>query len=401
LGETELRLVKQRFGFPPDKTFYVPAEALADFRQTAERGKLAETQWQERARAYAGAHPEAFAEYQQALRGELPAGWEQALPAFSPDKPLATREASGRVLNALAPHLPLLVGGSADLAPSTMTLLKDFCDFSPEEHGCPNFHFGVREHAMAGILNGLALHGGLRAYGATFLTFSDYLRPSLRLAALMKLPVIFIFTHDSVGMGEDGPTHQPVEQLMSLRALPNLTLIRPADAQETAQAWQVALTLRGPVALVFSRQKLPVLDPARYALAGQVAKGGYVLSPGAGAPAAILLATGSEVSLALGAQALLAQQGISTRVVSLPSWELFRAQPQSYRDEVLPPGVKARLGVEAGVTLGWREWVGEAGDVLGLDHFGASAPGNVVFEKFGFTAGNAAQRVLALLGRTP
>jgi transketolase len=399
LGEAETRLVKAHFGFPPDQKFYLPPEALADFRQTAERGQLAEAQWQAVAQAYAQAHPQAYAQWQQALRGELPAGWEQALPVFPSEKPLATREASGQVLNALAPHLPLLVGGSADLAPSTMTRLKDFCDFSPDTHGCPNFHFGVREHAMAGILNGLALHGGLRAFGATFLTFSDYLRPSLRLAALMRLPVILVFTHDSIGMGEDGPTHQPVEQLMSLRTLPNFTLIRPADAQETAQAWAVALKAQGPVALVFSRQKLPVLDPARYALAGQVARGGYVLSPGEGEPQALLLATGSEVALALAAQALLAKQGVAVRVVSLPSWELFRVQPQSYRDEVLPPQIRVRLAVEAGVSLGWREWVGDLGAVLGLDHFGASAPGNVVQEKFGFTPELVAQRVLALLGR--
>ncbi|NTV53329.1 MAG: transketolase [Candidatus Firestonebacteria bacterium] len=399
LGAAELRLVKEHFGFSPDASFAVFAEALADFRAAAERGRAAESAWEAQAAAYAAAHPDAYAEYRQALRGELPEGWEKVLPVFPADKPLATREASGQVLNALAPYLPLLVGGSADLAPSTMTLLKAFPDFSSQEHGGSNFHFGVREHAMAGMLNGMALHGGLRVYGATFLTFSDYLRPSLRLSALMKLPVIFVFTHDSVGMGEDGPTHQPVEQLMSLRLIPNLTVIRPADAQETVQAWRLALTLPGPVALVLSRQKLPVLDPSRYVLTGQVAKGGYVLSPEVGAPAAVLMATGSEVSLALAAQALLARQGISVRVVSLPSWELFRAQPKSYRDEVLPPRTKARLALEAGVTSGWREWVGDNGDVLGLDHFGASAPGKVVQEKFGFTPEHAAQRVLALLGR--
>ena len=403
LGEEELRLTKQNLGWPVEPPFHIPDQALARFRQAVERGRDWETDWQTRFAAYAAAYPELAAEWEMAMSGELPPGWDADLPVFKPeDGPLATRVASGKVLNALAPRLPTLIGGAADLAPSNKTYLNGQGDFEADTPGGRNLHFGVREHAMGAILNGLTLHGGVITYGGTFLVFSDYMRPAIRLAAMMELPVIYVFTHDSIGIGEDGPTHQPIEQLAALRAIPGLTVIRPADANETVEAWRVALTHRdGPVALALTRQKLPTLDRARLAPADGLARGAYILAEAEnGQPEVIIIATGSEVHVALAAQELLAQRGVAARVVNMPSWELFERQPRDYRHAVLPPAITARLAVEAGVAQGWHRYVGPAGDVVSIERFGASAPYKVLWEKFGFTAENVATRALALLGQT-
>ncbi len=399
LGEEEVRLTKEALGWPPDAHFLIPDEALAVFRQAVERGREAEAQWRETCERYRAAYPEEGALLETLWAGRLPAGWIDALPTFAPaDGPLATRKASGAVLNALAPALPTLIGGSADLAPSNVTLLKGFADFQRETPAGRNLRFGVREHAMGSVLNGLASHGGVFPYGGTFLVFSDYMRPAVRLAAMMHLPVVYVWTHDSVWIGEDGPTHQPVEQLAALRAIPNLVVIRPADGNETTAAWRVALERRdGPTALALTRQKLPVLFETTRNPAEKVARGAYVLADSSGIPSVLLIASGSEVHLALEARDLLAEKGIAVRVVSMPSWELFDAQPASYRDAVLPPQVTARLAIEAGVTQGWAKYVGLAGDVMGLDRFGASAPYRVLMEKFGFTAEAVVERALNLL----
>ncbi len=399
LGEEEVRLTKEALGWPPDAHFLIPNEALAVFRQAVKRGREAEAQWRETCERYRAAYPEEGALLETLWAGRLPAGWIDALPTFAPaDGPLATRKASGAVLNALAPALPTLIGGSADLAPSNVTLLKGFADFQRETPAGRNLRFGVREHAMGSVLNGLASHGGVFPYGGTFLVFSDYMRPAVRLAAMMHLPVVYVWTHDSVWIGEDGPTHQPVEQLAALRAIPNLVVIRPADGNETAAAWRVALERRdGPTALALTRQKLPVLFETTRNPAEKVARGAYVLADSSGIPSVLLIASGSEVHLALEARDLLAEKGIAVRVVSMPSWELFDAQPASYRDAVLPPQVTARLAIEAGVTQGWAKYVGLAGDVMGLDRFGASAPYKVLMEKFGFTAEAVAEQALNLL----
>ena len=383
LGEEEVRLTKEALGWPPDARFYIPDEALAHFRTALRQGAEAQGAWQAMFERYAARYPDLAAEWRRRMAGELPAGWQVALPHFeAEDGPLATRAAGGKVLNALASVLPELVGGSADLHPSTKTYLAAYPAVGKGEYGGRNLHFGIREQAMGAVENGLALHGGYRPYGSTFLVFADYMRPPIRLAALMKLPVIYVFTHDSIFVGEDGPTHQPVEQALSLRAIPGLTVFRPADANETAAAWRWIIEHRdGPVALLLSRQKLPILPGVR---AEGVARGGYVLAD-AGEPRLILIATGSEVALALAAQQRLAQEGVAARVVSLPSWERFAAQPQEYRDAVLPPQVTARLAIEAGVSLGWERYVGPQGAVLGQDRFGASAPYQVLAEKFGFT----------------
>jgi transketolase len=395
LGEEEVRRTKEALGSPPDAHFLVPEEALAHFRAALDRGNRAQSDWEAVFGRYAAEHPTQAAEWQRRLAGELPEDWREALPAFAPDGPdVATRVAGGNVLEALASVVPELVGGSADLHPSTKTFLKAYQSIRAGAFWGRNLHFGVREHAMGGILNGLALHGGLIPYGSTFLVFSDYMRPAIRLAALMGLPVIYVFTHDSIFVGEDGPTHQPVEHAASLRAIPCLVTLRPADARETAGAWMVALERKeGPTALLLSRQKVPVLvetDPSAVAL------GAYVLAD-AEDPQLILMASGSEVSLALEAQALLSEQGIAARVVSMPSWELFEAQPQSFRDEVLPPEVTARLAVEAGVGLGWDRYVGPAGVTCTLSRFGASAPYKVLAEEFGFTPEAVAKRAKGLL----
>ncbi len=386
LGAEEIRVTKQVLGWDPDRSFHVPAEAQAEWRKCQARGAAQEAAWKGRFEAYRAAFPEAAAEFEAFLAGGLPADWEAALPAYTAADPkAATREASGRTLNALAACIPNLIGGSADLAPSNNTFLKGGGEFSKQASG-RNFHWGIREHAMGACLNGMALHGGVRAFGATFLIFSDYMRPSIRLASLMGLPVVYVFTHDSIGVGEDGPTHQPVEQVMSLRLIPNLRVLRPADATETVEAWRLALARQdGPTVLALTRQKLPVLDRAKLQPAAGVARGGYVLAGAPGTPKVLLIASGSEVHLALAAKERLDAEGIGSRVVSMPSLELFLAQPRAYRDEVLPPSVRARVVVEAGVSLGWERIAGDRGHIIGLDRFGASAPAELLFERFGFS----------------
>ena len=395
LGPDEVRLTKEALGWPPEAQFLIPDEALAHFRQALEQGARAQQAWDELFVRYEEEHPALAAEWKRRLAGELPAGWEESLPTFTPeDGPIATRAAGGKIMAALAPALPELVGGSADLHPSTKTYLSAYPAVENGKYGARNLHFGVREHTMGGILNGMALHGGFRPYGSTFLVFSDYMRPSIRLAALMEQPVIYVFTHDSIFVGEDGPTHQPVEHIASLRSIPGLTVLRPADANETVAAWHTLLEHRaGPVALLLSRQKLPVLAEVD---AGGVARGGYVLAD-AEDPQVILIGSGSEVETILGTQKLLAEEGIAARVVSMPSWELFEAQPQEYRESVLPPEVTARVAVEAGVPLGWERYVGPQGAIVALDRFGASAPYKVLAEEFGFTPETVVARAKTLL----
>jgi transketolase len=400
LGPEEVRLTKECLGCPPDAVFCVADKARAHFRKCLDRGVRAEAAWQRKFESWTRKYPELAAEWHRVQAGELPAGWDAGVPDFTESKPIATRAASGQVLNALAEKLPELIGGSADLAPSNNTLIKSAPDFQKDRYHGRNLRFGVREHAMGAILSGMALHRGVRPYGGTFLVFADYMRPAIRLAALMKLPVIYVFTHDSIAVGEDGPTHQPVEHLASLRTIPGLRVIRPADAVETAAAWRVALqTTDGPVALVLSRQNLPELERGKTAPVGGLDRGAYVLAEADSTPDVILIATGSEVQLALKAREILAGKGAVARVVSMPSWELFEAQPRDYRDTVLPPEVKRRLAIEAGIAMGWERYTGAGGAFVGMTSFGASAPGGVVMEKFGFTAENVAVRVLALLGR--
>jgi len=399
LGEEEVRLTKEALGWPPDAHFLVPEETEVMARQALEQGAIAWAQWKDRFTRYQQAHPQEAALLERMWAGKLPAGWADALPSFSPDDgPLATRKASGAVLTELAPALPTLIGGSADLAPSTNTYLKAYDDFQPDTPTGRNLRFGVREHAMGAIANGIALHGECIPYGGTFMVFSDYMRAPVRLAALMKLRVVYVWTHDSVWLGEDGPTHQPIEHLMSLRAIPNLAVIRPADANETAAAWQVALTRKtGPTALILSRQKLPILVETTPDPAETVARGAYVVADAPATPDVILIATGSEVPLALEARQMLAEEDVAARVVSMPCWKLFDAQPEAYRNDVLPPQIRARLAIEAGATLGWAKYVGLDGDVIGLDRFGASAPYQVLQEHFGFTPQKVVQRALKLL----
>jgi transketolase len=416
LGAEETRLAKERLGWPTEPPFYIPDEARDHFREAIARGQQAEDQWNALRAGYEQKFPAEAAELERLIEGRLPEDWDVGIPQFSAEKPLATRAASGKVLNALAPHLPELIGGSADLDPSTYTALKNMGDFQnpdraggdmqgssggPWSYAGRNIHFGVREHAMGAILNGLAAHGGIIPYGATFLNFADYMRPPMRLAAMMSIGPIYVFTHDSIGLGEDGPTHEPVEQLLSLRAIPALIVIRPADANETAAAWRIAIREREhPVALILSRQNLPVLDLGRYPqLIEGVPRGGYVLERAAddAHPQAILIATGSEVSLALAAREQLARQSIDVRVVSMPSWNLFERQPAEYRERVVPPGARL-LAIEAGVSLGWRPYVGPQIAVIGVDRYGASAPGKLVMEKYGFNVDNVVARVRELLG---
>ena len=417
LGPDEVKAAKENLGWVLDPPFFIPGQALEHFREAVDIGKLAEAEWNSRFAAYEKAFPDVAREFQQAMRGELPAGWDADISTFPPDaKGVSTRIASGKTLNAIAPKIPTLIGGSADLNPSTETAMKGLGDFEPSDFAVSvaqglvgggtsyagrNLAFGVREHAMGAIANGLAVHGGIVPFTATFLTFSDYMRGAIRLAAIMDAHVIFVFTHDSIGLGEDGPTHQPIEQLAALRAIPRLTVIRPGDANEAAAAWRVAMEAKGPVVLVFTRQGVPILDRAQYASADGLTRGAYVLADAKdGKPDVILIATGSEVQLIVGAQKKLQEQGIAARIVSMPSWELFDAQPQEYRDAVLPPSVRARLAVEAGVPQGWHKYVGSDGDVIGLDRFGASAPYQVIFEKMGFTVDNVVARAKELLGNS-
>jgi transketolase len=415
LGADEVIATKKNLGWPLEPTFYMPEEALAHFRRAVSQGGQLEEKWNANLESYGKAFPELRKEWDQGINSILPEGWDKDIPAFAPDpKGLATRAAGGQVMNAIASHLTFLIGGSADLNPSTNTALKGKGNFQPPGAGDEtiqgsvsgpwgyegaNMAFGVREHGMGGILSGMALHGGLLPYGSTFFVFSDYMRPAIRLAALMKLHVIYVFTHDSIAVGEDGPTHQPVEQLFSLRVIPGLTVIRPADANETAEAWRTAIENRnGPTAIILTRQNVPVMDRGKLSPAAELRKGAYVLSnSSSGKPDVILIATGSEVHLALGAQEKLLTEDIRTRVVSMPSWELFDQQPEDYRHQVLPRDVPLRVSIEAGVTLGWHRYVGKEGEIIGIDHFGASAPGNVVPREFGFTPENILHRVRSLL----
>jgi transketolase len=399
LGEEEVRLTKKNLGWPEDRHFMVPDEALALFRRCAGRGKDEEKLWQDKFNAYKKSNPDLAEKFSNAVNGILADGWEQDLPVFSPkDGSIATRAASGKVINAIAGKITSLIGGSADLAPSNNTIIDSSDDFQKGNYGGRNIRFGVREHSMAAIMSGIALHKGFIPYGGTFLVFADYMKPSIRLASLMGLPVIYVFTHDSIAVGEDGPTHQPVEHLASLRIIPGLIVLRPADATETTEAWRQAIKINDrPVALILSRQKLPVLDRSRYAPAEELEKGAYILADSDDAPKVILMATGSEVHIALSAREMLLKKGISARVVSMPSLELFEKTSQEYKDSVLLPEVKARIAVEAGHTMGWERYAGEKGAVIGIDRFGASAPGETLMEKFGFTAEAIVKRALDIL----
>jgi len=401
LGKEEVRLTKEGFGFPVDDSFHVPKEVLDLCRECVERGETAQSHWQNKFDAYETVYPDLAEQWTHAIKGNLPSQWDLDLPEFKPaDGPIATRAASGKVLNAIAEKIPLLLGGSADLAPSNKTVIESSFDFQKNSYNGRNIRFGVREHAMGGILNGISLHGGLKPYGGTFLVFADYMRSSIRLAGLMKLPVIYVFTHDSIAVGEDGPTHQPVEQLASLRAIPGLTVIRPADSLETTEAWRLAVkNTEGPVALILSRQKLPTLDRTEYASADGLAKGAYILSHSDQKPEIILIATGSEVSITLEAKKELLKKDIQARVVSMPSWELFEKTSQEYKDKVLLPDVTTRIAVEAGLPMGWERYATSAGKTVGIGRFGASAPGGTLLEKFGFTSENIVQKAIALLNR--
>lgn len=400
LGVDEVCLTKKNLGCSPDQDFCITSEALDVFRHCKQKGQEAENLWKNLFLSYEKDFPELANEFNAFLNGSLPEKWDSQIPDFAESGPIATRAASGQVLNALADKISNLIGGSADLAPSNKTIINTSHDFQKESPDGRNIRFGVREHAMGAIMSGMALHRGLRPYGGTFLVFADYMRPSVRLAALMKLPVIYVFTHDSIAVGEDGPTHQPVEHLASLRIIPNLLVIRPADATETAEAWrQAILSNNQPTALILSRQKLEVMPRAEnaYPSASNLAKGAYVLSDTETKPDLIVMASGSEVQLALKTKELLQEKGIQVRVVSMPSWELFEKMPEEYREKVLPPEVTARIAVEAGVPMGWERYVGSQGAVVGIDHFGASAPGGILMEKFGFTTDTIVSKALEIL----
>ena len=399
LGNEEIRLTKKNLGWPEEPSFLIPDEARNQFRQAVEKGTEMENLWNDRFRSYNEAFPELTEAWHRFMDGAFAEGWERDIPGFPADpKGIATRVASGTVLNAIAKQIPNLMGGSADLAPSNKTEIKGEADFQPDTFRGRNLRFGVREHGMGAILNGMALHGGVIPYGGTFLIFSDYMRPAIRLSALMGLKVIYIFTHDSIGLGEDGPTHQPVEQLAALRAIPGLTVIRPCDANETAESWKAALMSDGPVALALTRQGLPILDRTVYPPAKNLARGAYILKgEKERRPDIILIATGSEVHIAIEAAKKLDAKGINTRVVNMPSWELFDRQDEEYRRQILPPETKARIAIEAGVSQGWHRYVGDMGRVIGLDRFGASAPSRILYEKFGFTPDHLIETALTLL----
>lgn len=400
LGEEEIRRTKEFYGWPEDKKFYVPAEVREHMHAAIDRGKLLEQEWNEKMEAYREEYPGLADEFDSALKGELPPDWDADLPEWSPgDGPMATRKSGGDALRGIAPRVKTLVGGSGDLAPSTKTLQEGTDYFEKGEYANRNVAFGVRELGMCGVASGMALHGGVRPYAATFFVFTDYARPSIRLAALMGLPVIYHMTHDSIGIGEDGPTHQPVEHLASFRAMPNMCVIRPADPNEAAQAWRTAVARQdGPTMMILTRQKLDVLDRSKLAPAEGLRRGAYVISPEQGESAdAILMGSGSEVPILLDAQEPLREAGIDARVVSFPSWELFREQSEQYRDEVLPPDVTARLAVETAVMQGWREWVGDSGETIGMDRFGSSAPGEENFEHYGFTVDHVVEKARELV----
>ncbi|HXD32935.1 MAG TPA: transketolase [Pyrinomonadaceae bacterium] len=398
-GADAVRETKRHLGWPEDKQFYIPDEALQHFRQAIERGAQQEASWRARVEDYGQKYPEPGKMWSSVMGGDLPEGWEDNLPTFENAKPMATRAASGEVINALAPHLPMLIGGSADLGPSNNTDIKNGGDFEAESTAGRIVHWGIREHAMGSTLTGMSLNGGLIPFGGTFMCFSDYMRPSIRLAALSEVQVIYVFTHDSIGLGEDGPTHQPIEHLAALRAIPHLFVIRPADSHEVREAWRVAIKRRNlPTALALTRQKVPLIDRSVYSSADGLLRGGYVLAEAdGGTPKLILIATGSEVSLALEARAQLQSEGIATRVVSLPCWELFEEQSREYRDEVLPPSIGSRLAIEAGVRQGWERYIGFNGDAICLDRFGASAPGDVAMRELGFNVDNVVDRATKLV----
>jgi len=401
LGAEEVKLTKKFYGWPLEPEFYVPDEALAEFRRCVDRGAESEREWTAQFASYERENPGEAAAFKAMLAGKLPDGWDAELPTFTPKDSLATRESASKAEQAIALHDWRLFGGAADLNESTFTDIKDGGDFERDNYSGRNLHFGIREHGMCSILNGIALHGGFIPFGSSFLVFTDYCRPSIRLAALMGIHVVFVFTHDSIGLGEDGPTHQPVEHLTSLRAIPGLTLIRPADANEAVEAWRVAMTHRdGPVMLVLSRQKLPTFDRSAMGSAKGLARGAYVLSDTPGKlPDIVLIATGAEVQLAVAASADLEKRGQAVRVVSMPSFELFERQDVAYRDTVLPPSVKRRLAIEAGSPLSWYRWIGPEGDIIGMNTFGASGPYQDVLKHFGFTAENTIERAVKLLSR--
>ena len=399
LGVEEVKLTKKNYGWPPEPEFYVPDEALREFRKCRERGAETEAGWNRKFEAYAAKAPEQAAQFKAMLAGQLPEGWDAELPKFTPKDNLATRESAAKAEAAIAKRVPALIGGAADLNESTFTDIKDGGSFEAGAYTARNLHFGIREHAMCAVLNGIALHGGLVPLGSSFLVFTDYARGSIRLAALMRAHVIFVFTHDSIGLGEDGPTHQPIEHLTSLRAMPNLTVIRPGDANEAAEAWRTAMRHRqGPVLLALSRQKVPTLDRTNMASAGMLERGAYVLTETAGRkPDIILIATGSELHLAAGAKPILEQRGHAVRVVSMPSFELFERQDAAYQESVLPAGIDRRLAIEAGSPLSWYRWVGPRGDILGMTTFGSSGPYAEVLKHFGFTIDNVIERALRVL----
>ncbi|HEX8890645.1 MAG TPA: transketolase [Pyrinomonadaceae bacterium] len=410
-GEEAVRETKKHLGWPEDKDFYVPEEALAHFREAGTRGARFEEEWNALVEKYEQENTDLGQAWRATMSGELPDGWEAHLPSFENAKPMATRAASGEVINAIAPHMPMLIGGSADLSPSNNTDIKDGGSFQPGSYDGRILHFGVREHAMGAALTGISLNGGLIPFGGTFMCFSDYMKPAIRLAALSEVQVIYVFTHDSIGLGEDGPTHQPIEQLAGLRAIPHLYVIRPADPHETREAWRTAILRRhGPTALALTRQKLPLIDRTKFALAEGARRGGYILAEaesangdageaGRATPALILIATGSEVSLALEAREALQKEGTATRVVSIPCWELFDEQPEDYRNEVLPPEVTARLAIEAGSSMGWERYVGGDGGCVCIDRFGASAKGDVALRELGFNVENVLEHARALIGK--
>ncbi|MDX1638142.1 MAG: transketolase [Balneolaceae bacterium] len=401
LGEEEVRLTKKNLGWEFDEKFYIPDEVAEHIRRAVKQGKKRSAEWERLVEAYTEAYPEKGAEFRARLNRELPDDLDSHLPVFPADeKGLATRASSGKVLNAIEEHVPALLGGSADLHGSNKTWIDSSGAFSAENYTARNMHYGVREHAMGAAMNGIALHGGVIPYGGTFLIFSDYCRPAIRIAALSEIPSIFVMTHDSIGLGEDGPTHQPVEHLSSLRAMPNLLVLRPADANEVSWAWKAALQYdEGPSMLVLTRQNLPTFDRSTFAPAENTLKGGYILSDTEGTPDVILMGSGSEVQYAVEAQRMLAKDDIAARVVSMPSWELFEKQSQQYRDQVLPPEVTARVSIEAGATLGWERWVGTGGVAVGINKFGASAPYEKIYEEYGLTPQRLVEEAKGLLVR--
>jgi transketolase len=397
LGENEIRLVKEKFGWDPDKSFYVPDEVLSHMRTAIDRGNEAEDEWKKLFGAYAKKYPDLAKAFNDSLDGKLPVKVDGLLPKFEPGTAVATRQASGKVLEALMPQMPLVIGGSADLTPSNNTRFKGVTDFQRDTPNGRYLRFGIREHAMGAILNGINISKQLRAYGGTFLVFSDYMRGAVRVAALSKYPSIFVWTHDSIGIGEDGPTHQPIEHFAALRAIPNLLVMRPADANETTQAWKYALEHRdAPVAMLLTRQGVPVIDQNKHASASNLVRGAYILTS-RGKPDVILMATGSEVSIALEAAKLLDAEGVATQVVSMPCWELFEKQDEKYRSSVIPPEVKARIGIEAGIEMGWHKWLGDNGVFIGMKGFGASAPAKTLFKEFGITTENVVAAAKGLL----